>query len=351
MGLKDLKETTPKEIDSFGEIFFRNLRKKISPTSPFVATYFVNGNHDGKLGNNKTFRNKAIRKTIKYLRQPAWGQDSHEQNYFPLFFGLRNVVLPISGDTPEEDVLVMILDGESYLNHKPQKPEDYTLGNKQKYDRKNLLEQTEGVRYKLYLIHRLVGGMFGGPFGNLENHSYARGLLATKDDYEELKKLGIKLGLTLNPNKVEQVQLTNLFMEHNHSGRDRIIIGHDHVHSLRHVEDENGQLELMCAGALKHKGEINFYDGPYSTLWKHFYGDFGVYHQDNRASKSGEADFWSPSGYVRLTISRDVITSEYIRAADNYPLTNIPIDYEVGDVLPNIMHTEFPSKSDYGFIY
>jgi len=350
LGLTERKKATPEEIESYGEIFFRSLRKKISPTSPFTATYFVNGNHDGKLGFNVALRNTALSKGKKYLRQPAWGQDAHEQNYFPLFFGPNNDILPISGDIPEEDVLVMILDSESYLNHRPEKPEDYTLGDKQKYDLKNLLKQAGGAKYKFYLIHRLVGGMFGGPYGNLENHPYARGLLATKDDYEELKQIGKKLGMALNPNKVEQAHLTKLFMEYNHSARDRMIIGHDHVYTMRHVEDENGQLDLMCAGALKHKGEISWYDGPYSTLWKHFYGDFGIYHEDNRVSRSGETDFWSPSGYVRLTISRENITTEYVRAADNYPLTNIPIGYEVGDVLPNIVHTEFPSKSSFGHI-
>jgi len=346
LGLSDHNYATREEIESYGELFFRSVRKKFSATSPFIPTYFVNGNHDAKQGFQSTLRDVAIRKGAKYLRQPHWGQDAHEQNYFPLFFGPNKDIIPVRDKLPEEDVMLMILDGESYNSQKPERPEDFTLGDKQMYDLKNLLQQSEGVKYKLYCIHRLVGGYFGGPDGNLTEAAYARGLLATKDDYEELKKIGKKLGLSCQPQNVEQVELTKLFMKYNISREDFLIIGHDHIYANRHVQDENGQLYLMCAGSLKHKGEIKWYDGEHSTLWKHFYGNFGIYHKDDRISGNGEPDFWSPSGYVRLTISREGIFSEYVRAADNYPLTNMPLDYEVGDVLPEIVFTEFPSRLD-----
>lgn len=251
--------------------------------------------------------------------------------------------------------MLMCFDSESYLYTEPKRIEDFTIGENQKHDFQTLLKNSRNIRYKLALIHRLMGGMFGGPNGDLSRDPYARGPLAAEEDYSELKEIGEKyLNQSVNPREVEQVELTKMFMKY---GVDKLIMGHDHIYSQRKIENTFGELELIAAGSTKHKGEIYWWDekylksrrdpreGMYSGQWQYFYGDHGGVGEDLGLR---ESDFWGPSGYLRLMIDKDGIKSEYIRSAYNYPNTNIPILYHVGDVLPDKSHSEFPRKGPFG---
>jgi len=354
LGLPHITDTTLNQINNFAELFHIYQRKKFSLLSSFTPIYLVKGNHDAEQAFKPELRNASIPHRIKYWKQPEWGQSWYEQNYFPLFFGPYDSLSFLQSQMREQ-VMLMLFDSESWLYTEPKKIEEFTLGDSQKYDFQNLLKNSLNIRYKLALIHRLMGGMFGGPNGDLDKAPYARGPLAVEEDYCELKELGEKyLNQSLNPSEVEQIELTKMLMRY---GVDKLIMGHDHIYSQRKIKNGSDELELIAAGSTKHKGEIYWWDekylknrndsreGVYSGQWQYFYGSHGGV---GEALGSGEADFWGPSGYVRLKINKDGIKSEYIRSDYNYPHTNIPEQYHIGDVLPSKLHSEFPRKGPFG---
>jgi 3',5'-cyclic AMP phosphodiesterase CpdA len=354
LGLPSLKDSTRDQLNTLSKIFHIYQRKKFSLLSSSIPIYLVKGNHDAEQGFIPRLRALSVPNRIKYWVQPKWGQDAHEQNYFPLLFGPLTQT-GFFNENSNEDVMLMILDSESYLYKNPQTIENFTLGEKQKYDIKNLLKNSANVQYKLALMHRLTGGMFGGPDGDLGKRCYARGPLTIKNDYQELKELGMKyLGESVNHDNVEQVELTKMFMDFK---VNEIVMGHDHIYYRKKVQNKDGKLNLTVAGSTKHIGETywwdekyrpeknDFFEGMYSGQWQYFYGDHGGI-GENSGSKN--ADFWGPSGYVRLCISSEGIKSEYVRTYYNYPDTNIPTQYHVGDVLPDKYHFEFPRKGPFG---
>ena len=224
--------------------------------------------------------------------------------------------------------MLMILDSESYNLVRPRSVEDYTLGEAQRYDIKKVLEETAGVRYKLFFTHRLIGGMPGGPSGNLNEDAYARGPLATEEDYYELnRKFGKEIGYEIDPKNVEQIWLTNLLLKYR---IDVLAMGHDHIFNNRVVEKSDKKLNLICTGSPKHKGELRWWDGEHSLLWKHFYGDFGGYGNE---AETRPPDFWGSSGYTKLSITKHGINVKYIRSAYNHPFTNISPSKSVGEIL------------------
>jgi len=332
-------------LNYLAKLFHTYQRKKFSVLSPFMPIYLVKGNHDAEQGFYAAFhqmlREASLPQRLKLWPQPAWGLDKHEQNYFPLFFGPHSDMLGPFG-SKKDDVMLMLMDGERYVtsvsNPEARTFDSGTLGAAQNQDIENLLKYTPEMRYKFFFMHRLLNGMMGGPNGDLAKPPYRRGLLATAEDFEKLKNMGFNINL----GTIEQIGLTELLMQYN---VNELIIGHDHIFSRRRATGENGKLNLMVAGSPKARGELNWYEGPYSELWRDFCGDHGGY---GSSAGSRESDFWGPAGYVKLTISKDGIKREYIRSSNNHPYTNIPEKYLVGDKLPDKFHIEFPMKGSYG---
>lgn len=145
--------------------------------------------------------------------------------------------------------------------------------------------------------------------------AYGRGPLFTYQDYE---------GVCDHPQQVEKVKLTEVMKE---NGVDAVFYGHDHIFNVKEIGENSLDKTLygICVGSTKYMGEISWYKGEF---WQKFYGNYGEYGRHNTL-----ADFWEPSGYTKLTIGRESMKVEYIRAAFNHPFTNIPLDIRVGDTV------------------
>jgi hypothetical protein len=169
--------------------------------------------------------------------------------------------------------------------------------------------------WKFVLHHHVLGGWPSGASECEKDYAYGRGPLYTYEDYAQFCE---------DPNLVEQVELTKLMQE---NGVDIILNAHDHIFNVKEIDNEfqGKKMYGICIGSIKHFGELNWYKGDY---WKMFYGDYGSYW-----GESEKADFWGPSGYTKLTITKESVKVEYIRSANNHPYTNIPQHIKVGDVI------------------
>ncbi len=85
----------------------------------------------------------------------------------------------------------------------------------------------------------------------------------------------------------------------------------------------------LCVGTPKYIGELDWYKGDY---WQRFYGKYGDYW-----GSAKQADFWGPSGYTKLTITKSSVKIDYIRSAINHPYTNIPQSTAIGDTVQSIL--------------
>lgn len=334
LGLKPREQTSIGEKKLYSIISYINQRRKYSLLSYFVPIRLVSGNHDGEQGFNNYdgLRDFSIAARKKYWRQPGIGpfeNGSPNEDYYAIYFGPNSHRFAPAGSPPKDDIMFLIMNSECGLQFCPARPEDYTLGPEQYDFVREIAEESRGVRYKFALHHRLIGSWPGGPDGNLSRNAYARGNAVLAEDYHELNKLGKALGFYINPNEVEQVQLTGLLIDNDFNG---IIYAHDHIFNHRMVEKKGKLFNIMCGGSSKNHSERRWWN---SLLWRHGYGNFGTYYAD-KVAVSENRDFFGSSGYTKLIISKNGITAEYIRSAYNHPETNLPPDIYTGDLINQI---------------
>lgn len=331
LGLKTRQQANSGEKKTYAIISYINQRRKYSPLSYFIPIRMASGNHDGEQGFNNYdgLRDVSLSTRKKFWKQPGIGpfeNGSPNEDYYAIYFGPNSHRFAPAGCPPKDDLMFLIMNSECGLQFCPARPEDYTLGPEQYDFVREIAEESRDIRYKFALQHRLIGSWPGGPDGDLSRDAYARGNAVLAEDYHELNKFGKELGFYINPNKVEQVQLTGLLMENDFNG---IIYAHDHIFNHRMVEKNGKLLNVMCVGSSKNHSDRRWWNG---LLWKHGYGDFGTYYAD-KVPHSGIWDFFGSSGYTKLIISKNGITAEYIRSAYNHPETNIPPDISKGDII------------------
>jgi len=307
LGLKDPEMgLTSEDRDSYAKLFWLRMRRMYSALTPSLPLYLVQGNHDGESGYSFE-RPYAVKYRRAFFPQPgAYQGHSWEENYFALAWG---------GGFGPGNPLFVILDNEGYnalLPPGPQRPEDWTLGLEQKSWLRRVLDYESD--WKLTFFHHVLGGWPRGSNEADTSAAYGRGPLFTADDYAPYCP---------DPEKVEQVELTRLFLER---GVRASFYGHDHIFSSRRVE---GQLNAVCVGSPKPVGELAWYKG---ALWNKFYGCYGRYQREPTAA-CGRTDFWGPSGYTKLILTPSAASVEYKRASNNNPWTNIPPEKMPGDVL------------------
>jgi hypothetical protein len=307
LGLKDPEMgLTSDDRDSYANLFWVRMRRMYSALTPFLPLYFVQGNHDGESGYSFE-RPYAVRYRKRFFPQPGSYQGhSFDQNYFALAWGAA-----LGTGNP----LFVILDNEGYNVLPPPgplRPEDWTLGQEQKNWLRRVLDYESN--WKFAFFHHVLGGWPRGSSEAITGYAYGRGPLFTADDYAPYCS---------DPQKVEQVEVTRLFLDRGVRGS---FYGHDHIFSSRNVE---GQMNAVCVGSTKPVGELAWYKG---ALWNKFYGCYGRYKNEPAAACS-RTDFWGPSGYTKLIITPASTEVQYKRASDNDPLTNIPPEKMPGDVL------------------
>jgi len=311
LGLKDPEMgLTAEDRDAYAKLFWIRMRRMYSALAPTLPFYLVQGNHDGESGYGLE-RPYAVKYRRLYFPQPgAYQGHSLEENYFALAWG---------GGFGPDNPLFIILDNEGYdvlPPPGPLRPEDWTLGLEQKDWLRRVLEFESD--WKFTFFHHVLGGWPRGSSESTTSYAYGRGPLFTADDYAPYCP---------DPEKVEQVELTRLFLDR---GVRASFYGHDHIFSSRRVE---GRLSAVCVGTPKPVGELAWYKG---ALWNKFYGCYGRYQNEPTAACS-RTDFWGPSGYTKLTLTPSAASVEYKRASDNDPWTNIPPDEMPGDILRTLV--------------
>jgi len=320
LGLQDPQYGLPAGLyDDYSRLFWIRMRKMYSALTPHIPVYIALGNHDGEAGWD-VCRIPASKYRRKYWRMPgAEGGNSADENYFSLVWNQNGF--------GAGGIQFIILDSESYNNpyRLPQTPGEWTLGAAQRAWFKTALAYES--EWKSVFYHHVLGGW---PFGTDEqtsDYAYGRGPLFTAEDYRPYVK---------SPEAVEQVELTKLMQA---AGVRVNFYAHDHIfHAKRIGTNAAGQaLYGICVGSPKHMGEIRWYEGP---IWQSAggYGNFGSYYDPVSYRETGKpADFWGPSGYTKLTITRDGARVDYIRSANNHPYTNIPPTARVGGIVSSLI--------------
>lgn len=323
LGLKDQFAATLEDIEAYEKIFRLGQRKIFSALSPNIPIYWVMGNHDQESGFSRT-REAATRYRKKYYKQPGLASGgSIDENYYYLFWGNAGAeFMPIDPQAVKKgSVLFVVLDVMRYNSDLPKKPEDWTLG----VEQKKWLEKVLGfdADWKFVLAHHVLGGWPSGSNEGDTSYAYGRGPLFTKDDYKDFSQ---------NPDAIEQVGLTKLMLE---KGVDAFIYGHDHIfHSkIIGINSKGREMRSICVGSPKYVGELDWYKGKY---WQKYYGDYGRYGDYGTDWTSTKADFYGPSGYTKITITRNGVEVSYIRSA-YHRFTNIPSSVQVGDCVQKIL--------------
>ena len=318
LGLRDPQFGLPASLyDDYAKLFWIRMRKMYSALTPHIPVYIALGNHDGEAGSD-VCRLPASKYRRKYWKMPgAENGHSSEENYFSLVWG---------GDwAGAGGMQFLVLDSDGYNNplRLPKTPEEWTLGAAQKAWFKQALAQESD--WKFVFFHHVLGGW---PFGTDErtfDYAYGRGPLFTAEQYRPYVK---------NPEAVEQVELTRLMQA---AGVRANFYGHDHIHHARKISRTAAGRDMfgICVGSTKHSGEINWYEGP---IWQSQdgYGSYGTYFGFADKTTGKPAAFWGPSGYTKLSVSRDGAGVDYIRSANNHPNTNLPPTLRVGDAVSSL---------------
>ncbi len=316
LGLKNQHEVTDQENDAYVKIFRKATRKIFSALSPTIPIYWTLGNHDGEAGFLNT-RVPGTKYRKKYFKLPGEAEGgSPDENYYSVYWGAQEGNSWLRKDQ-KWGAQFIVLDCMRYNSRQPRSPEDWTIGGKQKE------WLTQALKYdadwKFVLDHHVLGGWPSGSNEGVTGYSYGRGPLFNADDYTEFVN---------DPNLVEQVALTKLMGD---NGVDLNIYGHDHIFTANEMDTQRTGRKMygLCVGTPKHHGELDWYKGDY---WKRFYGDYGDY-----LGRAEKADFWGPSGYTKLTITKSSVKIDYIRSAINHPYTNIPQSMAVGDTVQSIL--------------
>jgi len=316
LGLKNQYSVTDAEEDQYMKMFRIATRKIFSALSPTIPIYWTLGNHDGEAGFLNTLV-PATKYRKKYFKQPGAAEGgSPNENYFSLFWGAQEGNSWLR-ETRKGGVQFIVLDCMRYNTILPRSPKDWTIGDVQKEWLKQALNYD--ADWKFVLDHHILGGWPSGSTEGNTSYAYGRGPLFNADDYGDFVN---------DPNLVEQVALTKLMGD---NGVDLNVYGHDHIFAANEMETQRTGRKMygLCVGTPKHIGELGWYKGEH---WKRFYGNYGQYW-----GSAQQADFWGPSGYTKMTITKNEVRIDYIRSAINHPYTNIPQGVAIGDIVQSIL--------------
>ncbi len=195
------------EREKNAKLLWERERKIWSILTPLIPVYQVIGNHDGEKGVAKY---PAIRwRKITFPQPGELEGGSPLEDFYTLEVGdwLQFIVLNVVG----------------YTNKPPRTPSHWTLGIPQFKWLEKVLSNSE-YPLRFIFFHHVVGGFPSGPEGE-KGKAYGRGPLFTREDY---------IRHSLNPDKIEQVKITEMALKHGVKG---FFYGHDHIHFLKKYED------------------------------------------------------------------------------------------------------------------
>lgn len=321
LGLPNQHLATELQLDSILKMFRLAQRKIYSALMSHIPCYYVLGNHDGENGWSRMMEYaKKWRKRFLPLPGATYGS-SPDENYYQIIWGCSGNFIGFTKKPP--DLVCLILDCTRYNPTQPRTPEDWKIGEEQlKWLEERLNEE---CLFRFIFLHHIFGGWPTESDCQIKAkplYAYGRGSGFTRDYYEELNKFLDQNGgfhLKVNPDKIQQVYLTNLFLQ---KGVDAIIYGHDHVFKGKRIgRCANGrELNALCAGSTKCVAEISWFRQPL------FIKDYGLYEK---------REFLTSPGYLLIEIKENGITFSY-KVASLPTLTintNIPYTTKVGDTL------------------
>jgi 3',5'-cyclic AMP phosphodiesterase CpdA len=307
------KNLTEQDYDYIAKTLWLRSRKAFSAVTPNMPVFWTLGNHDGdESWNGARFRAKYWRqKLFTFPSQTTHPEGGHpDGNYYAFSWG--------ADQDNRGGAQFIILDVTGFCRNAPKKIEDWTLGAEQLRWFEDVLSKND-PELSFACFHHVLGGWPGGSTEEENSYSYGRGPLFTANDYAGYA----------DPNKVEQVKLTDLGKKYGLRG---FIFGHDHIFKVQKIGDGANRKELhgIVCGSTKYIGETPWWQGTY---WKKHYGN----------GFKSNPDFWGPSGITRLTIKSDQAKVDYVCTART-PYTNIPSGGIEGTVYSSyVMSSPVPS--------
>jgi 3',5'-cyclic AMP phosphodiesterase CpdA len=307
------KNLTEQDYDYIAKTLWLRSRKAFSAVTPNMPVFWTLGNHDGdESWNGARFRAKYWRqKFFTFPTQTTHPEGGHpDGNYYAFSWG--------ADQDNRGGAQFIMLDVTGFCGNVPKKVEEWTLGAEQLRWFEDVLSKNDhGLSFACF--HHVLGGWPAGSTEEEKSYSYGRGPLFTVNDYAGYA----------DPNKVEQVKLTDLGKRHGLRG---FIFGHDHIFRVQKIGDGANRKELhgIVCGSTKYIGETPWWQGAY---WKKHYGN----------GFKSNPDFWGPSGITRLTIKSDQAKVDYVCTART-PYTNIPSGGIEGTVYSSyVMSSPVPS--------
>ena len=298
---------TATDYDYIARTLWYRMRKAYSGLTPNVPTLIVQGNHDGEEGYNPA-RSYAAAWRQKLFTQPdatTYPEGGHPNgSYYALTLG--------ADGKNQDGVQFIVLDVMGAMAALPQKPEEWTLGPGQRQWLEGVLAD-DTHEWSFTCQHHVLGGWPAAPEeSDPRPIAYGRGNLFTAKDYTGYGDV----------TKIEQIQVTDLARTSRVRG---LIYGHDHIFKATRIGDGKAYYDLqgVCAGSAKALGEISWWQESY---WQKHYGSY------NKVPP----DFYGPSGYTRLTVTKDQAQYDYVpvyRAVN----TNIALASPLNAVLATVV--------------
>jgi len=326
LGLPNQHLATELELDAITRMFRLAQRKIYSALMSHIPCYYVLGNHDGENGWSRMLP-YAMKWRKRYLPLPGAKEGgSPDENYYPIIWGCQERVNSLAPQPPE--ITCLVLDVTRYNVNQPLIPENWTSGKEQlKWLEEKL---NEAALFRFIFTHHIFGGWPTQSDCRLDSphtYAYGRGIGFTREYYEDLNRFLEASGysfLKVNPEKIEQIYKTNLFLK---KGVDAIVYGHDHIFKGRKIgRCENGRdLHAICAGATKNLAEISWFIQPL------FIRDYG---------RHDKMEFFSCPGYLVIEIAEGGINFYYKKAGAaflSYPNSNLPLTAKTGDIISAYM--------------
>ncbi len=304
-------------LEKQAKILWKRTRRTLASISPEIPFYLISGNHDGENGwedftdFSRKHRERLLKlpKSIPGYFTPVYSphsrtstsgvSDDRKFSLFPEFHGNHYTI-----NWAKRDIQFIALTPFRNVLRKPRKVTDWTLGEIQKKILETHLKWNYGVPWKFICLHHTLGGYPSGP--KTRPGAYGRGPLFTRKDYEKANEMAKKIDHkgVFDPDKVEQVWLTELAKEFNTRG---FFYGHDHVYFMKNIGKTslNNEMVGVCAGSTKYAGSglpEKIWGNPY---WMEFYG---AYYQK-------PPPFLTPPGITEVEIDKNKTIIKYVCTA------------------------------------